>query len=77
MIVKVSRDFYMDVYQPIEVTTYNHEAYQEHYELQTKIVSCFVCFVLVVLGSMLFGLENEIILRISTMIAILMLGLSF
>lgn len=77
MIVKVSRDFYMDVYQPIEVTTYNHEVYQEHYELQTKIVSCFVCFVLVMLGSMLFGLENEIILRISTMIAILMLGLSF
>lgn len=76
LIAKVSGDFYMDVYQPIEVTTYNHEAYQEHYKLQTIIVSCFVCFVLLVLGSMLFGLENEMTLRISTMIAILMLGFS-
>lgn len=76
LIARVSGNFYVDVYQPIEVTTYNHEAYQEHYELQTKIVSCFVCFVLVVLGSVLFGLENEIILRISTIIAILMLGFS-
>lgn len=76
LIAKVSGDFYMDVYQPIEVTTYNHEAYQEHYELQTKIVACFVCFVLVVLGSVLFGVENVWMLRISTLISILMLGFS-
>lgn len=76
LIARVSGEFYVDVYQPIEVTTYNHEAYQEHYKLQTIIVSCFVCFVLLVLGSMLFGLENEMTLRISTMIAILMLGFS-
>lgn len=76
LIVRVSGDFYVDVYQPIEVTTYNHEAYQEHYELQTKIVACFVCFVLVVLGSVLFGVENVWMLRISTLISILMLGFS-
>lgn len=76
LIAKVSGDFYIYVYQPIEVNTYNHEAYQEHYKLQTIIVSCFVCFVLLVLGSMLFGLENEMILRISTIIAILMLVFS-
>lgn len=76
LIAKVSGDFYMDVYQPIEVTTYNHEAYQEHYELQTKIVACFVCFVLVVLGSVLFGVESVWMLRISTLISILMLGFS-
>lgn len=76
LIAKVSGDFYMYVYQPIEVTTYNHEAYQEHYKLQTKIVACFVCFVLVVLGAVLFGVENVWILRISTLISILMLGFS-
>ena len=76
LIAKVSGDFYMDVYQPIEVTTYNHEAYQEHYKLQTKIVACFVCFVLVVLGAVLFGVENVWMLRISTLISILMLGFS-
>lgn len=76
LIAKVSGEFYVDVYQPIEVTTYNHEAYQEHYKLQAKIVSCFVCFVLLVLGSLLFGVENVKILRISTIIVILMLGFS-
>lgn len=76
LIAKVSGDFYIYVYQPIEVNTYNHETYQKHYKLQTIIVSCFVCFVLLVLGSMLFGLENEMTLRISTMIAILMLVFS-
>lgn len=76
LIARVSGDFYVDVYQSIEVTTYNHEAYQEHYKLQTKIVSCFVCFVLLVLGSLLFGVENVMIFRISTIIAILMLGFS-
>ena len=76
LIARVSGEFYVDVYQPIEVTTYNHEAYQEHYKLQTKIVSCFVCFVLLVLGSLLFGVDNVMILRISTIIAILMLGFS-
>lgn len=76
LIAKVSGDFYMDVYQPIEVTTYNHDAYQEHYKLQTKIVACFVCFVLVVLGAVLFGVENVWMLRVSTLISILMLGFS-
>ena len=76
LIARVSGDFYVDVYQPIEVTTYNHEAYQEHYELKTKNVACFVCFVLVVLGFVLFGVENAWMLSISTLISILRLGYS-
>lgn len=47
---------------------------KKHCELQTKIVACFVCLVLLLLGSLLFGFENVMILRISTIIAILILG---
>lgn len=76
MIAKVSGDFYVDVYQPIEVMTYNHEAYQEHYALQTKIIAAFACFVLVILGLLLFGVQTAWLLCTATLIVILMLGCS-
>lgn len=76
LIAKVSGDFYVDVYQPVEVKTYNHEAYQEHYALQTKTIAAFACFVFVILSLLLFGVQTAWLLRTATLIVILMLGCS-
>ena len=76
LIAKVSGDFYVEVYQPIEVKTYNHEAYQEHYALQTKTIAAFACFVLAILSLLLFGVQTVWLLRTATLVVILMLGCS-
>lgn len=73
LVVKVSGEFYTDIYQPIENETYRHEAYQEQYKRQTCIVVAFVCFVLLLLGMMLFVKLPELLLQLSTALVILML----
>lgn len=73
LVAKVSGEFYTDIYQPIEGETYRHEAYQDLYSKQTSIVVVFVCFVLLLLGTMLFVKMPGIVLQLGTTLVILML----
>jgi hypothetical protein len=73
LLAKVSGEFYTDIYQPIEGETYRHEALQGLYKRQTRLVVAFVCFVLILLGTMLFVKLPTTMLQIAVVLVILML----
>lgn len=76
MVAKVSGDFYVYIYQPVEYETYRHEAYVGQYVRNIGIVAFAFLFVLVVLGTMLFVKMPVLLLQILTTIVILLLILS-
>lgn len=76
MVAKVSGDFYVEVYQPVEYDTYKHEASNKQYGIDTKIVAFAFIFVLAVLCTMLFVKMPVAMLQILTTIVILLLILS-
>lgn len=73
LVAKVSGEFYTDIYQPIEGETYRHEALQCLYKRQSRLVVVFVCFVLILLGTMLFMKIPTSLLQIAVVLVILML----
>ena len=76
MVAKVSGDFYVDIYQPIEYDTYRHEAYLKQYKRNTIVVAGAFLFVLAVLCTMLYCKLPVLLLQILTTIVILLLILS-
>ena len=73
LIAKVSGDFYMDVYQPIEYESFKHEAYIKQYNAQTIWVASFFSFVLFMLCLMLFAKLPVLLLQLSSAGVVLML----
>lgn len=76
LVAKVSGDFYVDIYQPIEYETYRHEAYLKQYNTQTIWVAVFFSFVLLVLCLMLFVKLPVLFLQIVSSCIVLMLIIS-
>lgn len=76
MLAKVSGEFYTDVYQIIENETFRHEAYLRQYNRQTRWVSVFFSFVLLVLCLMLFVRLPVLLLQIASVAIVLMLVFS-
>lgn len=76
LLAKVSGEFYTDVYQIIENETFRHEAYLRQYNRQTRWVSVFFSFVLLVLCLMLFVRLPVLLLQIASVAIVLMLVFS-
>lgn len=76
LLAKVSGEFYTDVYQIIENETFRHEAYLRQYNRQTRWVSVFFSFVLLVLCLMLFVRLPVLLLQIASLAIVLMLVFS-
>ena len=73
LVAKVSGDFYVDVYQPIEYESFRHEAYLKQYNTQTIWVAAFFSFVLLMLCLMLFVKLPVFVLQIASLAVVLML----
>ena len=73
LIAKVSGEFYVDVYQPIEYESFRHEAYIKQYNSQTIWVASFFSFVLFMLCLMLFVKLPVLFLQLSSACIVLML----
>ena len=73
LVAKVSGDFYVDIYQPIEYESYRHEAYLKLFSIHMWIVSIAVTIVLIILCLMLFLQMPSSFLQYSTLIIILLL----
>lgn len=76
LVAKVSGDFYVDVYQPIEYETFRHEAYIKQYNTQTVWVASFFSFVLLMLCLMLFVKLPVLLLQLASAVIVLMLVIS-
>lgn len=72
MVAKVSGDFFVDIYEPIENDTFKHESTIKQFGRNTGIVAISFLFVLVVLGIMLFVRMPVFLLQMLTSIAILL-----
>lgn len=73
MVAKVSGDFYVDIYQPIEYETYRHEAFVKQYKRNTIVVAGAFLFVLAVLCTMLYLKLPVLLLQILSSLVILLL----
>ena len=73
MVAKVSRDFYVDIYQYVENETYKYESIRGLLHHQTIIVSVGVIMVLILLSLMLFFCIPACVLKWSTLVIILLL----
>lgn len=76
MVAKVSGDFYVDIYQPIEYESYRHEAYLRLLSSHMRVVSIAVTLVLMILSLMLFIQIPTTVLQFSTLTIILLLLMS-
>lgn len=76
LLAKVSGEFYTDVYQVIENEVFRHEANLRQYDRQTKWVSAFFSFVLLMLCVMLFVHLPVLLLQIASACIVLMLVVS-
>ena len=76
LVAKVSGDFYVDIYQPIEYEIFRHEAYLKQYNTQTIWVASFFSFVLLMLCLMLFVKLPVLFLQIASACIVLMLIIS-
>ena len=76
LLSKVSGDFFVDIYQPIEYETYKHMAYIKHYRRQTVFVLFAVFIVLLILSLLLFLQMPVILMQLSTLFVVLLLFVS-
>ena len=76
LIAKVSGDFFVDIYQPIEYESFRYEEYQGHYNRFTRFVCVFFTFALLILCLMLFAKLPVLFLQISIVCVVFMLTLS-
>jgi uncharacterized protein YhhL (DUF1145 family)/uncharacterized protein YaaR (DUF327 family) len=73
LVSKVSSDFFVYIYQPVEYETFKHESYMAHFSRLTSFVSIAVFLVLFILCMMLFVEPPMLLLQISTVIVVLLL----
>ena len=76
LLAKVSEDFYVDVYQPVEYESFKYEAYLKHYNSLTVWVAVFFSFVLLMLCLMLFIKLPVLFLQIASAFIVLSLVIS-
>lgn len=76
LFTKVSFEFFVEVYQPIEYDTYYHEVYLSLLRRQTYFVSFAVVYVLILLASMLFISLPALVIQVGTLAAMIMLLIS-
>lgn len=76
LVPKVSSEFYVHIYQPIEYETFRHEAFLKQYAIHTRFVSFAVTFILLLLCCMLFIQIPSIVLKIATVIIVILLLIS-
>lgn len=73
-IIKVSGEFYTDVYQPIQEETYYHERIAELTHIHTTISAISLFLVLVCLGLLICVTWSVFLMKIVTIVIILLLG---
>lgn len=73
LVSKISSDFYVYIYQPIEYIAFKHEAYMKHFSRSTCFISISVTIVLIVLCLMLFEIIPPFFLQLSTVFIVLLL----
>ena len=73
LVSKISSDFYVYIYQPIEYLAFKHEANMKHFSRSTCFMSISVTVVLIVLCLMLFVKIPPFYLQLSTVFIVLLL----
>lgn len=73
LVAKISGDFYVDIYQPIQYKLGNHEAFVEHYRRQTIFVLFCIVNVLLALVAMVIVALPPFLLQMSVVSVVVLL----
>lgn len=73
LVAKISGDFYVDIYQPIQYKPGNHEAFVEHYRRQTIFVLFCIVNVLLALAAMVIVALPPFVLQLSVVSVVVLL----